>query len=474
MHRHATSVPAQAGLARIATAVVEGAPPPRVLALVAQTAAERLGADRASLVRVEGGRPVTQAVAGAARAVGATALGPAAQAVAAAGGVRLVPAGGRWQGAAGIRGEAGAWGVLQAAGPGPPPPGAEATLADLAEAAAMAVAAIASRERATTDALTGLPNRRAFDERLEAEVARAGRYGRALSLALLDLDRFKAVNDRFGHLGGDAVLRGAAAILAARARVGEVVARFGGEEFAWILPEADLAAAFAAAERARAAVAAAEVPPAGRVTISAGVASLVPGRSAADLLAAADAALYAAKEGGRDQVRAAESGSPPARAPRRGGGIGPLGHRYLRAALATDETALRAVADEAGAAGPVALYDRLLVPVMTEVGDGWEAGRISVGQEHLVTGLSERLVAERRPRPDAQAPPALIACATGNAHRVGLAATAEILAAAGWRPLVLGADTRGWSASRAGAAPTSISSRRRCPRSPAPCPAWRS
>jgi diguanylate cyclase (GGDEF)-like protein len=160
--------------------------------------------------------------------------------------------------------------------------------------------------RATADPLTGLPNRRAFDEALAREVARAARGGAALAVVLVDVDHFKRVNDAHGHPAGDQVLRTVAARIAAAARAGDLVGRLGGEEFGVALPGADLLAAAQAAERIRARVADEPVEAAGAalaVTVSAGVAALGP--DAADgpaLVARADARLYQAKRDGRNRV----------------------------------------------------------------------------------------------------------------------------------------------------------------------------
>ena len=112
--------------------------------------------------------------------------------------------------------------------------------------------------QASTDPLTGIANRRAFHERLTDEVARADRYGRHLSLALMDLDHFKAVNDAHGHAGGDRVLVLFSQLLSAHSREGGLVARIGGEEFAWLMPETDEDGAHTAADRVRKAI---ETPP---------------------------------------------------------------------------------------------------------------------------------------------------------------------------------------------------------------------
>ena len=164
---------------------------------------------------------------------------------------------------------------------------------------------------AATDALTGVPNRRSFNLALAREWRRAEREEIQLAFALLDIDCFKAFNDRYGHQAGDACLaRVAAAVVHAVRRPGDIVARYGGEEFAVILPATDLDGGLVVAECIRNQVAAMQVPHAdglcGIVTVSVGVAALIPGQaeSSDDLLRLADAALYAAKRAGRDRVMA--------------------------------------------------------------------------------------------------------------------------------------------------------------------------
>jgi diguanylate cyclase (GGDEF)-like protein/PAS domain S-box-containing protein/putative nucleotidyltransferase with HDIG domain len=155
---------------------------------------------------------------------------------------------------------------------------------------------------ASQDPLTGLANVRVLHERLEGEVARARRYDRPLSVVVLDIDHFKRVNDLHGHPAGDVVLRRVAQTLQGVARNGELLARVGGEEFVWLLPEADGRGAFAAADRARRAIERLDLDGVGRVTVSAGVCDLEEALDSQDLLKRADSALYAAKRFGRDRV----------------------------------------------------------------------------------------------------------------------------------------------------------------------------
>jgi diguanylate cyclase (GGDEF)-like protein len=159
----------------------------------------------------------------------------------------------------------------------------------------------------TVDGLTGAYNKRYLDETLDREVARSRRYGRDLSLVLLDLDHFKEVNDAHGHLGGDAVLSAVCHAIAAEIREEDVLARYGGEEFVVLLPETDREHALLLAEKLRAIVAAQEVAVDDglvTVTVSLGVATLEPDRDTAEaLLRWADERLYEAKRAGRNCVR---------------------------------------------------------------------------------------------------------------------------------------------------------------------------
>ena len=153
-----------------------------------------------------------------------------------------------------------------------------------------------ARELADLDALTGLHNRRYFHETLQREIARAQRYGRRLALVVGDVDGFKAINDRIGHLAGDTVLAEAADRLRQAVRSSDVPCRIGGDEFAVILPEAGIDEARRLVTRIRQAFAAAPFPHAGRVGISAGLAELQPQDDAKRLFERADEAMYAAKE----------------------------------------------------------------------------------------------------------------------------------------------------------------------------------
>lgn len=159
--------------------------------------------------------------------------------------------------------------------------------------------------QALTDALTGLPNRRAWDEELRRELARARRTGAPLCAVLLDLDHFKQFNDRLGHQAGDGHLRDSAARWRERLRGTDMIARYGGEEFAILLSATPIARAEEVVEDLRS-----SVP--GDETVSAGIAQWDGRESGADLIARADRALYDAKRTGRDRtvVLPAEAATP--------------------------------------------------------------------------------------------------------------------------------------------------------------------
>src|SRR6266511_1225130 len=175
-----------------------------------------------------------------------------------------------------------------------------------------------ARQLADLDALTGLHNRRFFHETLARECARAHRYERKLSLIVFDLDDFKDINDRIGHLAGDAVLSEAAERVRDVVRSADIACRVGGDEFAVILPESRLRDADQLYARLRTALSSKPVGQAGPLTMSAGVAELQPDDDAIAFFQRADHALYGAKEAGKGQVVAASliqpqgpSGLPP-------------------------------------------------------------------------------------------------------------------------------------------------------------------
>jgi diguanylate cyclase (GGDEF)-like protein len=169
------------------------------------------------------------------------------------------------------------------------------------------------QQQAVTDELTGLFNVRQFHSRLDGEIDRAERFGTPLSLVMLDIDKFKSVNDTYGHQQGDRVLVEVARVLRRLSRDVDLPARYGGEEMAVVLPQTDLAGAELSAERMRAALEGMQIQRLDGggllpITASFGVASF-PSQAAdkTALIAAADAALYRAKRGGRNRVERAEA-----------------------------------------------------------------------------------------------------------------------------------------------------------------------
>ena len=193
------------------------------------------------------------------------------------------------------------------------------TLRDMTE---QKLAQMALQNLAARDGLTGIANRRAFDDRLQLEWLRSQREGMPLSLCLIDVDFFKRYNDNYGHQQGDECLRQVATTIAASLfRPGDLAARYGGEEFAVIMPNTKENGTLAVAERICERIRDIGLPHAhsdvaANVTVSIGTATMTPqpDQGFAELVAAADAALYAAKHAGRDRACAAPSGAEAASA----------------------------------------------------------------------------------------------------------------------------------------------------------------
>jgi diguanylate cyclase (GGDEF)-like protein len=181
----------------------------------------------------------------------------------------------------------------------------ERQLMEFGELLASAIASIDERAtlaaQASTDPLTGLANRRSLHERLAAEVARSQRHGGKLSVAVLDIDHFKEVNDSGGHESGDAVLVQVAGCLENQARAEDVLGRFGGDEFAWVMPETTREQAMVAVERARRLIAMTIARP-HRITVSAGICDTGVTSHPAELINHADTALYWSKVHGRNRA----------------------------------------------------------------------------------------------------------------------------------------------------------------------------
>ncbi|HJV59739.1 MAG TPA: GGDEF domain-containing protein [Albitalea sp.] len=163
------------------------------------------------------------------------------------------------------------------------------------------------RELAVTDPLTGLPNRRGTTDRLDAAMAMVARHGQPLSVALIDVDNFKSINDRYGHAAGDAVLHRLAQTMQQATRATDMLGRWGGEEFLLLAPATSAPAAGELAERVRRAVAAQAFAHGEPVTISVGVSTCWSADRVEALLRRADDALYRAKAGGRDRVEPSAS-----------------------------------------------------------------------------------------------------------------------------------------------------------------------
>ena len=166
-----------------------------------------------------------------------------------------------------------------------------------------------AQSQSLKDPLTAIPNRRAFAKRLDENIISAARSGKTLCVAMADIDHFKKVNDDYGHLAGDAFLKMFATLITRNIKGQDMVARIGGEEFAIILPQTDLIAAYNLFVRIKSVLKASELllddgSCISGVTASFGVACHEPGMSANDLIDQADKFLYEAKNAGRDKVRA--------------------------------------------------------------------------------------------------------------------------------------------------------------------------
>jgi diguanylate cyclase (GGDEF)-like protein len=162
-------------------------------------------------------------------------------------------------------------------------------------------------ELSRTDPLTGLANRRYFDERIQQALSLAHRQAQPLTVVMTDIDHFKSVNDRFGHDVGDRVLKGYARLMTEMTRAEDLVARWGGEEFILLLPMTGVRQAREVTERIRIALPQKDLAGNGhRVTASFGISQLLPGESIAELIKRADTALYQAKHGGRNRTVVSE------------------------------------------------------------------------------------------------------------------------------------------------------------------------
>ncbi|EDP75288.1 GGDEF domain-containing protein [Hydrogenivirga sp. 128-5-R1-1] len=160
------------------------------------------------------------------------------------------------------------------------------------------------KELASTDPLTGLPNRREIMNFLDFEFNRAKRNGTPLSVAVIDLDDFKFINDTYGHVAGDEVLKSLASLIRRNLRSTDMVGRFGGEEFVVVMPDTPLNTAVKVMERLRRVVEETYFEPIGSVSISVGVAQLREGDDVSNLLSRADGKLYQAKREGKNRVLA--------------------------------------------------------------------------------------------------------------------------------------------------------------------------
>lgn len=327
----------RAALHRVAGAVTRGEEAPHLFGRVAEEVARLVGADGAGVVQFRGGEtgrlvgtwsgdPALDARAvrdlplrgeGTTARVFATGRSSRVDYVALTGPDGDLPHPWRVSAGAPIRLDERLWGALGVVSRGDGLcDDVEERLERFADFVGIAVSNAAVREQllrqASTDPLTDLPHHGAFHETLLEEVARARRYMHPLTLAVIDIDHFKLVNDAYGHLTGDATLRAVAELLRQHARGIDVIGRIGGEEFAWLMPQTAMPGARVAVERFRLAVGEAAFGAVNRLTVSVGVAALDgEAGDSVELFRRADAALYLAKGAGRDRTMVA-SGAPPA------------------------------------------------------------------------------------------------------------------------------------------------------------------
>jgi diguanylate cyclase (GGDEF)-like protein len=307
----------QSSLRRVATAVAAGSPPAGIFALVSLDAGHLLGADCAAIVRFQSADRVivlgrwTHDEHDAEDAEATVDVRPGSLLARLRSGEPI--ARDRMDGehhcmrlAAPVRHGAAVWGALIVVAKDPHEfaPGAEERLQDYADLIATAVANAENRARldaeTTTDALTGLPNHRAFRERLTEEVARAQRHDRPLTVALLDVDGFRDLNDRAGLDVADEVLVEIGSLLRSAVREEDVLARLGADEYGVIFVESDRHQALMRADRARRVIAETAMRHRLRTTVSIGLCDLEAASSADEALRRADSALYWAKQHGRD------------------------------------------------------------------------------------------------------------------------------------------------------------------------------
>ena len=274
----------QAALRRVATAVASEMPSADVFTLVAEEVARLVGAERAVIERRDGpeqGTVVGEWPDGHDRALAADAV---LLAVVVRAGTRV-------------------WGGLEVTGWEGDATVVCEQLARFADLVGLAIASADARAQliaqASSDPLTGLLNHRVFHEQLRVEAERAQRHGRPLALVLMDVDRFKEVNDAWGHQAGDDLLIAIAEVIRRGVRAIDLIGRLGGDEFGLLLPETAADSALQTAERLRSAIAETNVR-SGTVTVSAGVSDLAEAGGTDELVALADGALYWAKSHGRD------------------------------------------------------------------------------------------------------------------------------------------------------------------------------